>query len=317
MFVLIKRLRFMLIFLWPFTPTYSGESCGPIHYTPGGPPHTLSLFHDEEFRSYLLYVPATYAGNAALIVDMHGQAASAWEERYESCWKHKADEVGAIVVYPQAKGFPPTWDAGDFCCSPRGHDDEGFIVSMVKCLKNSEKSNLSIDPNKIYAVGLSNGAAMAAKLNCDRSDIFAGASIASQSFPYVKGASCRRKTLSGIQKPAFPIIELRGLRDPLVPYSFSWLWVWSLPAEKSLAHWSNADNCSGNPEISDICDTAASGPDCQRGQGQCTTYSHCESGVAVSMCAVNGSHLLFQNRSDFNVCDASWNLFTQYPRLPE
>ncbi len=284
-------------------------SCGWMR-TEAGKAHTVYLRHDGRWRSYRLYVPAGYRPGAALVLDFHGQTSSAVQQAGLSCWQTLADREGAVVAWPQALGFPPTWDAGDYCCNPRGQDDEGFALKIVQCLTDASTSRLQVDRSRIYVTGLSNGAAMAGKLACDFSDVFAGAALASQSFPYRRAESCRATDERGWQKPAFPLLEMRGRRDFIVPYSLSL--GWSATAKTSLARWAQASHCAGDPVVSDICDQPGSAADCEPGRGACATYDNCEGGVAVTQCALEDGHYLYANPHRLDVCAAAWHQFQRY-----
>ncbi|HVL00340.1 MAG TPA: PHB depolymerase family esterase [Dongiaceae bacterium] len=302
--------------IWSFTLSTAFASdrfdnlCGWIRSTPGEA-RTVYMRHDGEWRTYRLYVPESYQPNAPLVVDFHGQSSSSIAQVGTSCWKEFANREGVVVAYPQALSIPSTWDAGDFCCNPRGHDDEGFALHLVQCLMDEEKSKLKLDPARVYAAGLSNGAAMAGKLACDHSDVFAGAQLASQSFPYTSTEECRATDEIGWQKPAFPIVEVRGKWDFIVPYYISL--GWSLTARTSLKRWAGANRCEGEPQISDVCDQPGAGPKCERGQATCATYDNCEGGVAVTQCSVADDHLVYVNPQRFNLCDAAWDQFQRFP----
>lgn len=285
-------------------------ACGWIHHTPGQA-RMFYMWHDRRWRSYRLYVPQSYRPGAALVLDFHGQTSSSSNQAALSCWQGLADREGAVVVWPQALGFPSTWDAGDYCCSPRGQDDEGFALRLVQCLTDSSTSKLQLDSRRVYAVGLSNGAAMAGRLACNHSDVIAGAALASQSFPYYSAESCRAEDAQGGQKAAFPVVEVRGKRDFIVPFYVSL--GWSATAKTSLTRWARASRCVGDPVVSDICDQGNVGPACEYGRGVCKTYDNCEDGVAVTQCAVDDNHYLYVNPHRFDVCAAAWQQFQQFP----
>lgn len=306
----------LLLAVWSFSlPTafaFDGfnNMCGWIRSAPGKA-RIIYMRHDGRWRTYRLYVPQTYQPNAPLVVDFHGQSSSSSAQIMTSCWKEFADREGVVVAYPQALGFPTTWDAGDFCCEPRGHDDEGFALHLVQCLTNPKKSRLQLDPQRVYAVGLSNGGAMAGKLACGHSDVFAGVALASQSFPYSDTDSCRAQDELGWKKAAFPVVEVRGKWDFVVPYYISL--GWSLTAKTSLKRWAETNQCVGEPLVSDACDQPSAGAGCVRGQGFCATYDNCEGGVAVTQCSLHDDHLVYVNPQRYNQCDAAWEQFQRVP----
>lgn len=288
------------------------DTCGWIWHAPGES-RPVYMKHDGKWRSYRLYVPTNYRPGAPLIVDFHGQTSSRNAQMGLSCWKDLAEREGAIVAYPQALSFPTTWDAGDYCCHPRGHDDEGFALHLVQCLANVRKSGLVIDRQRVFAVGFSNGAAMAGRLACNHSDVFAGAALASQGFPYRFAESCRQDSVAG-QKPPFPVVELRGKWDFIVPYSISL--GWSPAASRSVERWASTNRCEGEPQEFDTCEDPASGAGCLRDRGRCTRYDNCEGGVAVTQCSVGDDHFVYGNPQRYDFCEAAWREFQQLPIRP-
>lgn len=285
-------------------------TCGWIRPEPGAT-HSVYLRHDHRWRSYRLHVPETYRPGAALVLDFHGQTSSARQQEDSSCWKDLAEREGVVVAWPQALGVPATWDAGDYCCHPRGHDDEGFALRIVQCLLDTSRSKLVLDPSRVYAVGLSNGAALAGKLACNRSDQFAGAALASQSFPFHQTDRCRAPDARGWQRPAFPVLEVRGRWDWIVPYGISF--GWSATAVTSGLRWAGANQCLGEPVKSDVCDQAGAGADCVPGRGFCLTWHQCEDGVAVTRCSLDDDHFLYENPHGFDQCAAAWQQFQTFP----
>jgi polyhydroxybutyrate depolymerase len=83
-----------------------------------------------------------------------------------------ADREGVIVVYPFGTGVLPrrllTWNAGDCCGYAMNQrvDDVGFAVATLEDLAR----RTSIDPDRVYATGHSNGAMMAYRLAAERAD---------------------------------------------------------------------------------------------------------------------------------------------------
>ena len=154
---------------------------------------------------------------------------------------------------------------------------------------------------------------MAGRLACEHSDVFAGAVVTSQSFPFATIEQCRAVDAAGKQKRAVPILEARGTVDVIVPYIFSW--GWSVPARQSLNRWQSAMGCRGPAVYEDLCDRPGSGPECEYGFSWCESYHDCDGGAVVSQCTLIDGHLLYQNNQDYNVCDDGWFMLEQYEQL--
>jgi hypothetical protein len=71
----------------------------------------------------------------------------------------------AELVYPQAVDC---WNTGFELCEA-ADDDVGFLTTVVADIE----SHACIDPKRVYATGISNGAMMAQYLGCREADVFA------------------------------------------------------------------------------------------------------------------------------------------------
>ncbi len=171
-----------------------------------------SLFHEGRYRTWLLHLPEGYNPDEtySLVIAMHGGFGSGNQFEEQSGLSGKADAAGFIVVYPE--GVPSfllgirTWNAGTCCgfASANNIDDVGFIAALVDTLV----ANYSIDPNRIYATGMSNGGFMCYRLACELSDrIAAIAPVASSSTaPFCS------------PERAVPIIHFHSYLDTNVPF---------------------------------------------------------------------------------------------------
>lgn len=285
------------------TQLYGFDWCGNIKYEPGALSSVFMVVNGR-VRHYSLYVPKNYQATTPLLLDFHGKGSNKYRQHNLSCWKQAADKHGFAVVYPQAIGLIPVWNGGEFCCNPFNHNDDKFVMKIVQCLSDSSRSGLRIDAKNIYTVGLSNGAAIAGKMACDHPDTFSGTLLASQSFAYGYGEQCR---FPHSNKTPFPVLEVRGLYDVIVPHDFSW--GWSLPAAESRYNWKTAQGCTGNPRVVDICDRPGSGADCEYGKAICRVYDDCDGGVTVTQCSIREGHVNYNNGHHYNMCEDAWHEF--------
>ncbi len=168
------------------------------------------LISSGEMRKYLLYVPKSYDSTQAtpLMINLHGFAQWPANQAKVSQWNKLADENGLIVVYPQGSNFPLRWhlQSAEPTSIPDAEKDVKFISDLI--LKLSAK--YSIDPDRIYASGLSNGAGMSFMLACDLSEQIAA--IGGVGGAYVTPfESCQPS------RPV-PLIIFHGMADPIVPF---------------------------------------------------------------------------------------------------
>lgn len=141
--------------------------------------YRLSFQHNGLMRSYRVHVPTSYQPTQAapLLVALHGGGGNmdlqADDSRYGLL--SQSEREGFVVVFPNgysrmADGKLATWNAGNCCGAARDAqvDDVGFIRQVVTRITQQ----LSIDPQRVFATGMSNGAMMSYRLACEMSDVF-------------------------------------------------------------------------------------------------------------------------------------------------
>lgn len=161
----------LLLFLWLATAARGA----PI----GAGTHEWRLDWAGASRNVIVHVPPGLpAGQPApLVLALHGggghAAFMADDDRYGL--NRQADRSGFIVAYPNGFSRLPggrfaTWNAGGCCgaARDRGSDDVGFIRAVVA----SVRERIAVDPDRIFATGMSNGGMLAHRLACDAADLF-------------------------------------------------------------------------------------------------------------------------------------------------
>lgn len=146
---------------------------GRAAYPPGMDQHTLRFAGKE--RSYLVYLPPSYDGRnpLPLVLIFHGGFQNAEKTVGLTGFNALAEREGFIAVYPNGSGrrllgARYTWNAG-LCCGfaqKKNIDDVGFIKAMLERLKTEYR----VDPKRVYATGISNGAMMVYRLACEMPD---------------------------------------------------------------------------------------------------------------------------------------------------
>ncbi|MEE2731241.1 MAG: PHB depolymerase family esterase [Pseudomonadota bacterium] len=306
------RAKALLLCAWVWSqPVWSLDWCGTLLIIPGQIQSNFMIV-DGVLRGYGLFVPRNVKQDMPLSLDFHGFGSNHRLEAQSSCWRSLADREGAVVAYPQGRHLVPAWASGDYCCPGGDAGDAAFARMLASCLSRNLPKVLGTTPDagKVYAVGLSNGGAMAGRLACESSDVFSGVAVTSQSFPFKDVGQCRQITADGAGKPAVPVVEARGTMDVIVPYVYSW--GWSVPARHSVERWRRAMGCLEQPVFEDICDRPGSGPDCEYGHSWCQSYYQCEHNAVVSQCTLIDGHLLYENDHDYSPCDDAWFEFQRY-----
>ncbi len=160
-----------------------------------------TLVHNGVERTY------TVEGNGrttpALLV-LHGGGGSG--NRIKRYGKFTLHRQGWTVIYPDA--LDKFWNdgrTGKNGAPLRQTDDLGFLRALINRLAGQGQ----IDPNRVYAVGASNGGAMTQRLVCQAPGLLAGAVVNIMTFPV--GLDCP-------PGPPTPMTFVWGTADPLVPY---------------------------------------------------------------------------------------------------
>ncbi|MHB8375895.1 MAG: extracellular catalytic domain type 1 short-chain-length polyhydroxyalkanoate depolymerase [Dehalococcoidia bacterium] len=255
-------------------------------------------------RHYILHVPPSYDGTRELplVVNLHGAGSNALQQAFYSGFQKKADAEGFITVTPDATGKPQAWN---FIPIPGGADDVGFIRDAL----DRTEAALCVDPARVYATGISSGAAMAVRLACSLQDrIDAIGVVAALWYP----PDCPTA------KP-MPVLEFHGTLDPLVPFGGGTVANSGIPApsvEGAAAAWAKADGCEAVPAKMQL--TA---------HVRTLAYSECRGYVAVELFIVEGGGhtwpgaavdvtALGETTHEINATDEIWQFFiAQMPGL--
>ena len=144
-----------------------------------------------------------------------------------------------LVVYPQ--GFLTTWNAGN-CCGPAMQQDVDD-VAFVSQLLDQLATTFSIDSDRVYATGISNGAMLSHRLACELSDRIAAIAPVAGGMGIVD-SECR-------PLHPVPVLEFHGTADPNYPFDggvgggVSGTDFIGIP--ETIAGWVMRDGCADTP----------------------------------------------------------------------
>ena len=205
-----------------------------------------TIVHDGIVRSYKLYIPSIYSGNTAvpLLFNFHGYTSNSNEQMFYGDFRNIADTANFLVVHPQ--GTLDNTNTTHFNVGWGGStvDDVGFTEALIDSLSAA----YSIDQNRIYAVGMSNGGFMSFRLACDLSAKIAAVGSVTGSMTPSTLVNCNASH-------PMPIIQIHGTTDATVPYNGSAGWTASVT--NVLNHWATFNNCSPVPTIVNVPNTNA------------------------------------------------------------
>ena len=332
-----------------------GIGCGPPQRAPAldesgalkGPFHgDFSMGDGFEERTYTLHLPSSYDGSAPAPVvflfhggggnKVNGLRVTCPEGRDDDpqCLAQLADQQGFVVVAPDGSsgalfdGFR-TWNAGGGvgdlqCVSGPACQNDVDELEFFEALLGEVKRAVAIDDARIHLTGISNGAALAHKLACERSTVIASiAPVAGgNQFAFAQGCDTSRP---------IPVLQIHGSADPC------WAFAGGADAclqdddkvkvsiEDTVAFWAEQNGCIGEPLVEALDDTDPS----DEATTQRTTFTECfGSGAVELLLTENGGHTWpggnqYANEGgvgvvtrDYSASDAMLRFFSEHPLVP-
>ena len=160
-------------------------------------------------RTYKLYVPDKVSESSPLVFSLHGTGGS--------CdWGHPefdglADQNGFIVAYPSGENvyYPefgssmPGWQA-----TGTTSDDTDFLLAIIEDVNK----RYTVDRQRIYCCGFSNGGMMTYTVACALRDTFAA-------FASISGFPIESMHLHQSSSKPFPFLHIHGKADDFVMHS--------------------------------------------------------------------------------------------------
>lgn len=232
-------------------------------------PGTVSRSIEVEglLRTYRLHVPEGYESGqrTPLVFNFHGFTSTSERQELVTGMNEKADEEGFIVVTPQGLGFPSRWYI--FGRNPENPDDVAFTRAMLDEVSDA----LCIDPDRIYATGMSNGGGMASLLGCEMDEVFAAiAPVAAAPFDL---------TACGDASP-MPVIAFHGTADFILPFEGGTAPIFgfsSRPAREVSRAWAVQNGCDLEVRTERVAEEVV-----------LEAYGGCEEGADVHLYVVEG-----------------------------
>lgn len=259
-------------------------------------------------RTVNVYRPAGLTGPVPLVVMLHGGYGGGIQAEQAYHWDAAADAGQFLAVFPDGSG--KSWNAGGGCCGPAarsGVDDVAFLTETVATLG----SQITLDPDRIFVSGVSNGGAMAYRMACE-TDLFAAVGVASTTM-LVDCADATPTSVLHIHGTDDPTIRYDGA--PGQPYSPNSPPIDGPPVPDVNATWRAAGDCA-EPHTSTAGSLTTSTASCPAGRAvELITVAHAghqwpgaqPNPAAQALGAGTPSTAL-------DATDTIWRFFAEHPR---
>ena len=244
-------------------------------------------------RKVRVHVPASYDPTVAtpVVLDIHGFGDDGEDQARISKVIARSDAAGFIAIHPDGHHSPRGGNAGVCCGSAAssGTDDTAWIASVL----DEVESQLCVDPDRVFAMGLSNGAFMTYRLACELADRIAAIGAVAG----VVGIS--QCTPS---RPV-PVFHVHGTSDFVIPYggggfhgneSFA----------TTIARFTARNGCTAAPVTT-----------FEDGDATCVTRGGCTNGADVVLCTIDGGGHAWPH-DDLDATASIWQFFAAHPRSP-
>jgi polyhydroxybutyrate depolymerase len=270
----------------PISVSCAGKMAQPLDAT-----WTVSV--GSRNRIAKVHVPASYnpQTRTPVVLNIHGRTHNASGQATLSKAIAKSNSAGFILVHPESATSPTSWNAGS-CCDPASTtdlDDVGFIEALLDELE----SKLCVDTDRVYSMGLSNGAYLSHKLACEVSDRIAA--IGPVAGLHLQSPCSPTRSV--------PVMMVNGTDDTLSTYQY---------VDESVDFWKAKNACTTTSTTY------------SQGDATCVTYGGCSSGADVVLCTIQGGGhqwpggdtlpFLGKKSNDLNATDALWTFFVAHPR---
>ena len=263
-----------------------------------------SLIHNNLERYYIIYRPtsSTPEDNLPVLFALHGYGSTAETHKSYTQYEPLAENNRFIVVYPQGYKLETQltnssshWNSGAWTIGSN-IDDVSFISTLIEMIA----SKVSIDRNRVYSSGMSNGGFMSYHLACNLSSKIAA--IAS-----VTGSMSKQTFDNCSPSHPMPILQIHGLIDFTVPYDGNSS-IGMEPIDNVLNFWANYNAC--NPErLYSVIDYQN-----DKGSIDFINYESCLNNVEVKSILLQTMRHNWPSLDNFNISASEevWNFLSQF-----
>jgi len=280
----MKRLTYAVLMVVTLLPL--ATACGddePAAPEPTDLPSSVTIELGD--RPFQLYIPESYDGAqpVPLVIGLHGYTSHSAEMESYFTLADEAERRGFLYAMPDGtldRGRDQFWNATNACCDFNGSnvDDSAYLSELIETVESS----YSVDADRVFILGHSNGGYMSHRMACDHADqITAIASLAGMVW-----ADPSRCT------PSEPVsvLQIHGTADDTVAFAGSaFSSNRAYPgAEQTVALWRDLNGCT------DVVDSSAPNLDLDiavmDAETTVTRYTDgCDDGTRVELWRMDGS----------------------------
>jgi polyhydroxybutyrate depolymerase len=259
------------------------DAGGSVPHDPEVAPGETGVFTEGD-REVRLRVPRSYdpGSPAPFVVALHGYGGDAEKVLDMPGFLAAVDDEGFLLAVPEGttdQHGRQFWDATDACCDFHGQgvDDSQHVARVIEAVAE----NYSVDPGRVFVLGLSNGGFMAHRLACDHAELVAAIVSVAGAQDY-NSAAC---------DPARPVsvLQVHGTADQVVPFHGGVMVPGGPPvpsAKDTVAQWRALDGCSPGPVAAAPLDATSSLPGAET--ARIAWHDGCDTGTEVELWKVSG-----------------------------
>lgn len=233
----MKQFYFLLVLL--------GCLLSPAAQAQTGQTITGTLTVGGLVREYRLYVPASYVAGrpTPLLLNLHGYTSNNQQQELYGDFRAIADTAKFLLVHPNGTldGTGSRYWNTFTTPGSGGPDDVAFLSALIDAIGQQ----YTLDPDRLYCTGLSNGGFMSYELACRLGSRIAAVASVAGSIATTRLGACAPTHPT-------PVLEIHGDADGTVPYPGNVLFA-SVP--DVLAYWVAANACNLTPTVTAVPDT--------------------------------------------------------------
>ncbi len=281
------------------------------HMLPPGD-HVRELRIGSQIRSYSVHIPLSYNYRkpSPVVLVFHSAMMNGSLMARFCGLNAKADQSGFVVVYANGTGSTPLflyWDAGGV--RGRASDDVGYTAKLLDDLATV----VHVDPKRVFATGMSNGAMMCYRLAAELSNRIAAIAPVAGTMAIDHCHPSR----------PVPVLHFHGTKDGLVlfdgpderiPKNLKFLSV-----DETIRTWARVNGCPETPVFAELENRANDGMRVRR-----ASYGPGKDGAEVVLYTIEGGghtwpgrdprvRFLGKSTRSISANDLIWDFFLKHP----